>query len=159
MAAYAPIAGHDTLRTWHTTLLVTDDLRRWYGTPSYTAQRLLRDYAGTRCIQITRSADVIKGNGASSSSSRQAVAATCRDSACRTIDIKIVNFARDAASVALQLRLPQRVQRSLVARMALWLSRRSQQHEELKLHQPAHLVQIFSAVGACGGSACRSWLD
>ena len=54
MAAYAPLFGHDSLRTWHATLIVTNDRREWFGNPSYATQHAWRQHSGVKCARVSQ---------------------------------------------------------------------------------------------------------
>lgn len=96
LAAYAPLFVHWSDRPWPTNMIVIDN-HRWFGIPSYHVQRLFRESQGVAYL-----ATDVQMMGLSET---VAASATCQETECETIVIKLVNFSPTSQMVVVKVKL------------------------------------------------------
>ena len=99
MAAYAPLFVHWNNRPWPTNMIVINN-HQWFGIPSYHVQRIFRETQGTDYASTI----VAQPPGAQGAPETIAASATCQDSNCTLVAVKLVNFSPLSQLVAVNLR-------------------------------------------------------
>jgi len=133
MVAFAPLLAHDALRSWRPDLIVFNEAGQVIGIPSFTVQRMFRQYAGTVCGKVRL--EVLPGIEGS---------ATCANASCDSSEIKLVNFNNQAQTISLRIR---RHARSLLAPLRLRSAPRvrSVAMSQLHVEHPETVTHAFGA--------------